>query len=175
MGGPCITNSYYKMNDDETRNKYFTKNGYLITGDIVTISPNEEMTIIDRSKDLIKSGGEWIASSDMESYIMQIMGGDIKKNNIKQCAVIAQPHPRWDERPILIIQRLNKQNINTPTKQQIYNHLKLKYAKFQLVDDILFWDNIPLTGTGKKSKKMIREKLKKQNYVLPQLRKKAKL
>eukprot|EP01083_Nonionella_stella_P050267 133751_1 len=170
--GPCITNSYYKMNDPETRNKYFTKNGYLITGDIVSISPHDEMTIVDRSKDLIKSGGEWISSSDMENYIMKMASN----NNIKSCAVVAQPHPRWDERPILIVQRENKNNTKEPMKKEIINHLKLKYAKFQIVDDILFWDAIPLTGTGKKSKKIIRHKLKKAKYVLPQLRNvKAKL
>eukprot|EP01084_Bolivina_argentea_P294790 507348_1 len=168
--GPCITNKYFKMNNNsKLHNKYFTKNGYLITGDIVTISKNEEMTIIDRSKDLIKSGGEWIASSDMENYIMKLGDG---KNNIKCCAIIGQPHPRWNERPILVVERLNKNNLKLPKKINIINHLKLKYAKFQLIDDILFWDNIPLTGTGKKSKKIIREKLKKENYILPQLRKK---
>ena len=132
------------------------------------------MTIVDRSKDLIKSGGEWIASSDMQNYIMKVNNGN---NNIKCCAVVAQPHPRWDERPILIIERENKSNIDIPSKDMILNHLRIKYAKFQLVDDILFWDDvIPLTGTGKKSKKIIRQKLKKQGYVLPQLRKsKAKL
>merc|ERR1712218_252886 len=171
--GPCITNTYYKM-DDEVRNKHFTKDGYLITGDIVTISENEEMTIVDRSKDLIKSGGEWIASSDMENYVMS-MGKNEYDNNIKNCAVVAQPHPRWNERPILVIERINEENVNVPSKEKILEHLQLKYAKFQIVDDILFWDIIPLTGTGKKSKKIIRQKLKEQNYILPQLRKKSKL
>ena len=164
--GPCITHNYYKMDNDK-RNKYFTKDGFLITGDIVSISSNDEMTIVDRSKDLIKSGGEWIASSDMENYVMKIG----KNNNIKSCAVIAQPHPRWNERPILIVERNDKSKVDSPTKDIIINHLKLKYAKFQIVDDILFWDSIPLTGTGKKSKKIMRQKLKEQKYVLPQLRK----
>eukprot|EP01084_Bolivina_argentea_P294789 507347_1 len=163
--GPCVTNRYFRVH----RNENFLKGGWFKTGDIITMNSLNEMKIMDRSKDLIKSGGEWIASSDMENYIMKLGDG---KNNIKCCAIIGQPHPRWNERPILVVERLNKNNLKLPKKINIINHLKLKYAKFQLIDDILFWDNIPLTGTGKKSKKIIREKLKKENYILPQLRKK---
>jgi len=167
--GPCIAKSYYKM-ENEKRKEYFTKDDFLITGDIVTISPDDEMTIVDRSKDLIKTGGEWVASSDMENHIMKL-----PNHNINRCAVVAQPHPRWNERPVLIVERNDKAKQNVPSREQILKHLQVKYAKFQLVDDVLFWDQIPLSGTGKISKKVIRDTLKKQGYVLPQLRKKAKL
>eukprot|EP00485_Elphidium_margaritaceum_P005147 CAMPEP_0202697310 /NCGR_PEP_ID=MMETSP1385-20130828/10635_1 /ASSEMBLY_ACC=CAM_ASM_000861 /TAXON_ID=933848 /ORGANISM="Elphidium margaritaceum" /LENGTH=580 /DNA_ID=CAMNT_0049353739 /DNA_START=63 /DNA_END=1805 /DNA_ORIENTATION=- len=162
--GPCIAKSYYKMGAEQRRQR-FTKDDFLITGDVVTITERDEMCIVDRSKDLIKSGGEWIASSDMEKHVMQL-----SNRNIQRCAVVAQPHPRWSERPVLIVQRAQKEQESVPSKQEILTHLSLKYAKFQIVDDILFWETIPLTGTGKISKKNIRNILKQQQYVLPQLR-----
>merc|ERR1712129_219641 len=159
--GPCITRSYYKQQKQE-------ESDWLRTGDIVCISEREEMQIVDRSKDLIKSGGEWISSSDMENYIL-LLG---EQSNIASCAVIGVPHPRWDERPILIVQRKDNSMTKVPAKDVILRHLAKQYAKFQMVDDILFWECIPMTGTGKKSKKMIRERLKKEKYILPQLRSK---
>ena len=164
--GPYITKKYYKIN---TPNK-FTKDGYLITGDIAYINANEQMKIKDRSKDMIKSGGEWISSIDMENVIQSIP-------NIELACVIGVEHPKWTERPIVICKLTTNGNSidNNEMKGKIMKLLTKYYAKFQLPDDILFVNDIPLTGSGKISKKIVRNNLKKNGYVLPDLRKKAKL
>merc|ERR1712154_284690 len=132
------------------------KNGWLKTGDIAEITKRKQLIIRDRSKDVIKSGGEWISSIDMENYIMSF---DV--DNITKCVVIGIQHKKYDERPIVILESKVKFD-----KKLIMDHLKLKYANFQLPDDILFWKYIPVAGTGKISKKQIRDILKKQKYVL---------
>ena len=99
----------------------------------------------------------------MENHVVAL-------KEIEMAVVVAQPHPKWDERPIVICKV--RQNID---KAKIMEHLRKKFSKFQLPDDILYWEEIPMTGTGKMSKKMVREKLKREKYKLPDLRQKSKL
>eukprot|EP01084_Bolivina_argentea_P050626 93114_1 len=163
--GPLAVNRYFRINADDK----FDKNGYLRTGDICCINKDETVVIKDRIKDVIKSGGEWISSKDMEIFIQSQY-----PKHIKAVCVVGVKHEIYRERPIVIIQiHENKKQIS---KFEIINCLKKKYANFQLPDDILFWDEIPLTGTGKMSKKDVRIKLKNENYKLPKisLRKKMK-
>ena len=115
--------------------------------------------ITDRSKDLIKTGGEWISSVDLENHIVAMAG-------VRQAAVVAQPHPKWDERPVALVIRSDE----TLEAEAILSHCNGSFAKWQLPDEVLFVDEIPLTSTGKIDKKVIRADLEKQGYRLPELR-----
>lgn len=150
--GPCATKSYFK---GVAPGNFL--NGWLKTGDIAVISPENEMQITDRSKDLIKSGGEWISSVDIENYVMQL-------DEVELACVVGVYHPKWDERPIVVVQVHKGKSI---TKDKVLKHIGTKFAKFQTPDDVLFWKEIPLTGTGKMSKKTVRDMLLKDNYKLP--------
>ena len=123
------------------------------------------MVIKDRSKDMIKSGGEWISSVDMENLVVALP-------QIAMAAVVAAPHPKWRERPVVVCTLQNGES-REGVKEKVLTHLmdSGRFGKFQIPDDVLIWEEIPMTGTGKMSKKMIREKLKKSGYVLPSLRK----
>jgi len=160
--GACVTREYFKGAAKDS----FLENDWFKTGDIVTINELGEMHIKDRSKDLVKSGGEWISSVDMENFVMKLDFVDL-------ACVVGMPHPKWDERPVVLVQmaegEMEKRDL-VDLKQRVIEHLAKKYAKFQLADDVLFWKEIPLTGTGKMSKRTVREVLNKQNYVLPSLR-----
>jgi len=158
--GPWIAGAYL-----HNRGKDKFHNGYLATGDIASIDPENYMVIRDRSKDLIKSGGEWISSVDMENMVKAIDG-------VIDACVIGVPHPKWTERPIVII--VSKKSVKHDRAdwlERVRKHLSTKFAKFQLPDDVLFWDAIPETSTRKKDKKTVRAMLKKQNYLLPSLSK----
>ena len=161
--GPNVAKKYYNI---DAQHKFYK--GWLLTGDIATITKDYKLILKDRSKDLIKSGGEWISSVALENEIMSINGVD------KAC-VIGVKHPKFQERPIVIIQmkdELKEDETKRPSLEDIKQHLLKteKFAKYQLPDDVIF-DNIPLTGTGKMSKKDCREKLVKENYTLPEFRK----
>merc|ERR1712107_790418 len=99
----------------------------------------------------------------MENYIMSFYS-----NKIVKCVVLSLPHEKYDERPIVIMETKEGQG-NRPDVRQIMDHLKQKYANFQLPDDILYWRHIPVAGTGKISKKKIRELLKEKGYKLPDI------
>ena len=154
--GPWICSEYYK---DPQPDKFH--NEWLITGDVGQIDSGEYLIITDRSKDLVKSGGEWISSVDLENHIIALEG-------VMQAAVVAQPHPRWEERPVAIVLLAEGSNL---TKAQILNHCGETFAKWQLPDDVIFVEKIPLTSTGKLDKKTIRAELAEQGYQLPDLRK----
>ena len=153
--GPWICSEYYQDPQPERFH-----DGWLITGDVGKIDPEEYVIIADRSKDLVKSGGEWISSVDLENHIVALDG-------IAQACVVAQPHPRWDERPVALIVLQGGAAISP---QAILDHCSTRFAKWQLPDDILFIDGIPLTSTGKMDKKVVRADLAQQGYVLPDLR-----
>jgi fatty-acyl-CoA synthase len=153
--GPWITDKYYKEDHPDAFHE-----DWLRTGDVITIDADEYVTITDRMKDLIKSGGEWISSSDLESGIEEVDG-------IVEACVVAQPHPKWDERPVALVV-LEKDAKVTP--DEIRTHLLKTFAKWQLPDDFLFVDSIPTLGTGKMDKNAIKANLKAANYVLPDLR-----
>jgi fatty-acyl-CoA synthase len=156
--GPWICSEYYK---DPQPSKFH--DGWLITGDVGKIDPEEYLIISDRSKDLVKSGGEWISSVDLENHIVGLDG-------VAQACVVGRPHPKWDERPIALV--VKKPGCEISAKQVI-DHCAAQFAKWQLPDDVLFVESIPLTSTGKMDKKTVRAHLDSRGYELPDLRGKA--
>ena len=153
--GPWICSEYY---NDPQPEKFH--DGWLITGDVGKIDSEEYLIISDRSKDLVKTGGEWISSVDLENHIVSLDG-------VSQACVVAQPHPKWDERPVaLIVVEPGKK----PGAEEVIEHCGKAFAKWQLPDDVLYIDEIPLTSTGKMDKKVVRADLDAQGYVLPDLR-----
>jgi fatty-acyl-CoA synthase len=150
--GPYIASDYY--NDPESREK-FTDDGWLRTGDVATIDPDGYISIVDRTKDLVKSGGEWISSVELENEIMA-------HPKIAEAAVIGVPHEKWVERPIACC--VPKEG-EEPTKDEIIEHLRPRVAKWWLPDDVVFVDEIPKTSVGKFSKKDLRARF--ADYELP--------
>jgi fatty-acyl-CoA synthase len=156
--GPWICSEYYRNPQPE---KFH--DGWLVTGDVAKIDPEQYLIITDRSKDLIKSGGEWISSVDLENHIVAMP-------EVAQACVVAQPHPKWDERPVAMVVLKEGAELDA---QAVLAHCTSKFAKWQLPDDVLFVDAIPLTTTGKMDKKVVRAKLQDDGYRLPGLREKA--
>jgi fatty-acyl-CoA synthase len=153
--GPWIASEYF---NDPQPDKFH--DGWLVTGDVAKIDPEQYVIIADRSKDLIKSGGEWISSVDLENHIVAMAG-------VAQAAVVAQPHPKWDERPVALV----VMNPDTPLDPAaVIEHCMSAFAKWQLPDEIIATDSIPLTSTGKIDKKAIRARLDEEGYQLPDLR-----
>ena len=153
--GPWICSEYF---NNPQPDKFH--DGWLITGDVGKIDQEEYLIIADRSKDLVKSGGEWISSVDLENHIVGVSG-------VAQACVVAQPHPKWDERPVALV-ILDAGAEVSP--QAILQHCESAFAKWQLPDEILFVDSIPLTSTGKMDKKVVRADLESKGYQLPSLR-----
>lgn len=149
--GPWITGSYYNAPGSETQ---FTEDGYWKSGDAGTIDPEGYLKITDRVKDLIKSGGEWISSVDMENEI-------ISHPKVLEAAVVGLTHPKWEERPLALVV-LKEGSGAGAQKEDILEHLGRKFAKWQLPDDILFVDTLPKTSVGKLDKKLLREEFKDQ-------------
>ena len=143
--GPWIASEYY---NDPQPDKFH--DGWLVTGDVAKIDSEQYVMIADRSKDLIKSGGEWISSVDLENHIVAMSG-------VAQAAVVARPHPKWDERPLLFL--ITKDG-NEIEKQEINDFLLEKVVKWWLPDDIIFVKELPHGATGKLLKVDLREKYK---------------
>ena len=112
------------------------------------------LRLTDRAKDLIKSGGEWISSIDLENRAMS-------HPEVENCAVIAIPHEKWDERPLLVVVPSEGKK---PSKEDLIKHLEGHFAKWQMPDDVVYEDALPLTATGKVSKLTLRQKY--ENYTL---------
>jgi len=144
--GPAIVSGYY--NNEEAGKKQIDAEGWFATGDVAKITQDGWLMIVDRTKDLVKSGGEWISSIDVENAALAVKG-------IANCAVIGVPHPKWNERPLLVVVKAPGAD---PTKAQILDVLASKIAKWQLPDDVVFVDALPMTATGKISKKDLRAK-----------------
>ena len=153
--GPWIASEYF---NDAQPDKFH--DGWLVTGDVAKIDPEQYIIISDRSKDLIKSGGEWISSVDLENHIVAM-------RDVAQAAVVAQPHPKWDERPVALVIMNEGSELNVDA---VIEHCGSIFAKWQLPDEVIETDNIPLTSTGKIDKKAIRARLNKEGYQLPDLR-----
>ena len=151
--GPWVSCGYY--NDDAATAEAFDAEGWFRTGDVVSIEPDHHILITDRAKDLIKSGGEWISSIDLENTAMG-------HPDVAEAAAIAMPHPKWGERPLLVVVARNGAE---PTKDDILDYLRDKVASWWLPDDVVFASEIPHTATGKISKLRLRETYK--DYVLP--------
>ncbi|MFN3254000.1 long-chain fatty acid--CoA ligase [Roseibium album] len=143
--GNTITSGYFE--DPEASKPVFDQDGWFCTGDIAKIDPQGFLQITDRSKDLIKSGGEWISSLDLENIVMSHPG-------VANCAVIAVPDSKWDERPLLIVV---PQEDAQPQEDELRGLLIAKLAKWQVPDEIVFVDQLPLTATGKVSKLTLRK------------------
>ena len=153
--GPWICSEYYR-NPQPTR----FHGDWLITGDVGKIDADGYLIISDRSKDLVKSGGEWISSVDLENHIVALPG-------VAQACVVAQPHPRWDERPVALVILDEGAEVSG---DEILAHCATQFAKWQLPDDVLYVKSIPLTSTGKMDKKTVRAGLDAEGYRLPDLR-----
>ena len=153
--GPWITSAYLKgeggspLREDAQGLKWFP------TGDVATIDPDGFMQITDRSKDVIKSGGEWISSIDLENTA-------VAHPAVKEAAVIGVPHPKWDERPLLIVVKKPGASL---TRDELLEFFKGKVAKWWMPDDVVFVDDLPHTATGKLLKTKLREDFKA--YTLP--------
>ena len=153
--GPWICSEYYR-NPQPGR----FHGDWLITGDVGKIDADGYLIISDRSKDLVKSGGEWISSVDLENHIVALPG-------VAQACVVAQPHPRWDERPVALVILDEGAEVSG---EEILAHCATQFAKWQLPDDVLYVKSIPLTSTGKMDKKTVRAGLDAEGYRLPDLR-----
>ena len=149
--GPTIVERYYKAEQSAMDDK-----GWFDTGDVATIDPLGFMQITDRSKDVIKSGGEWISSIEIENVAVGCEG-------VTEAAVIGLPHPKWDERPLLIIIKDEGAELS---KEDVLAYLEGKIAKWWMPDDVTFVDEIPHTATGKIQKLTLREQF--ADYKLPQ-------
>jgi fatty-acyl-CoA synthase len=143
--GPWITASYFHGGEDNTR-KF--EGGWLRTGDVATIDPDGYVGIVDRTKDVIKSGGEWISSVDLENLIMG-------HPQVLEAAVIGVPDPKWQERPAAYV--VPKPDFkDTLTAQDILTYLEPLVAKWWLPDQVIFIDAVPKTSVGKFDKKVLR-------------------
>ena len=148
--GPWVIREYFKGEGGNP-----LRGGWFPTGDVSTIDAEGYMQITDRSKDVIKSGGEWISSIDIENVAMSHPA-------VAMAACIAARHPKWDERPLLVVVRKPGGNV---TREEILAHFEGKVAKWQVPDDVVFTDSIPLGATGKMLKTRLREQFK--DYKLP--------
>jgi fatty-acyl-CoA synthase len=148
--GPGVAKAYLKNEGGEI----LDKDGFFDTGDVATIDPLGFMQITDRAKDVIKSGGEWISSIEIENIA-------VGHPSVAEAAVIGIVHPKWDERPLLIIVKKPGQAV---TRDDILKHLDGKIAKWWMPDDVAFVDEIPHTATGKIQKITLRERFKDYRF-----------
>jgi fatty-acyl-CoA synthase len=151
--GPWIVSEYY----DDPRSPQSFHDGWFKTGDIATVNAEGYIHIQDRAKDVIKSGGEWVSSVELENAIM----GHPK---VLEAAVIGIHHPKWEERPIACVV-VRDEFRGKVTSEEILDYLRPLFAKWWLPDDVVFVEAIPKTSVGKFSKKDLREQFK--DYVLP--------
>ena len=148
LRGLWIARNYY--NAPLTKDS-FTKDGYFRSGDAGTLDTEGYLKITDRIKDVIKSGGEWISSIDMENVL-------VSHSDILEAAVVGLPHPKWDERPLALV--VLREGYESTTKEQFIEYLSKFFAKWQIPDEILFVQSIPRTSVGKLNKKVIRDEYK---------------
>jgi acyl-CoA synthetase (AMP-forming)/AMP-acid ligase II len=146
--GPWVIESYFRR--DESPLIQVDGQAWFPTGDVATIDPDGYVQITDRSKDVIKSGGEWISSIDLENIAMAHPG-------VHEAAVIACRHPKWDERPLLVVV---KKPDTAVTREDLLAFFEGKIAKWQVPDDVVFVAEIPHTATGKMQKLKLREQFK---------------
>ena len=143
--GPTIVERYFKTNESA-----LDENGWFDTGDVAKIHPEGSMEIVDRSKDVIKSGGEWISSIDLENAA-------VGHPEVAEACVIGVLHKKWDERPLLLIVKVDGKD---PSKEEILTFLEDKVAKWWMPDDVIFVSELPHTATGKLLKTDLRDEYK---------------
>ncbi|HET8869876.1 MAG TPA: AMP-binding protein, partial [Aquabacterium sp.] len=147
--GHWVIQSYFNVDKSPLHDGWFP------TGDVATIDPDGYMQITDRSKDVIKSGGEWISSIDLENAVMAHPA-------VHEAAVIAAPHPKWDERPLLVVVKKPGADV---TREELLSFYEGKIPRWQIPDDVVFVTEIPHTATGKIYKLGLREQFK--DHKLP--------
>ena len=152
VAGPWIAREYY---DDDRSPESFTADGWLKTGDVATVDAHGYLRIVDRTKDVVKSGGEWISSVELENEIMAHPA-------VAEAAVIGVKHPKWSERPLACV--VVKPG-ETLTREDVLAHLDGRVAKWWLPDDVVFIDEVPKTSVGKFSKRDLRDRF--ADHVLP--------
>jgi fatty-acyl-CoA synthase len=153
--GPWVISSYFKGEGGDPLKQDAIGEKWFPTGDVATLDPDGYMQITDRSKDVIKSGGEWISSIDLENIAMAHPA-------IAEAAAVGMPHPKWDERPIIVAIKKAGQDV---TKEELLAFYEGKVAKWWRPDDVVFVAELPHTATGKLSKLTLRQQLK--DYRLP--------
>ena len=146
--GPYVTAGYYKLPPDSEK---FAADGWLRTGDVATLDAEGAIKITDRIKDLIKSGGEWISSVDLENALMGHPA-------VAEAAVIAVPDPKWDERPLAVV--VLKQGARATAEELRGFLLERKFAKWWLPEEFAFVAEIPRTSTGKFLKSKLRDEFR---------------
>lgn len=146
VSGPTIAGAYF---GSAATHSAFTDDGWLRTGDVATIDPRGFMRIVDRTKDLIKSGGEWISSVELENEIMAMAG-------IAEAAVVAAPSVEWGERPLACVVAHHGVDV---TADDVRTHLRGRVAKWWIPEDVVFLDALPKTATGKFAKAVLRTSL----------------
>ncbi|HZR87412.1 MAG TPA: fatty-acid--CoA ligase [Bradyrhizobium sp.] len=149
VAGPAVSKAYYHVDND-----ILDENGFFDTGDVATIDQHGYMRITDRSKDVIKSGGEWISSIDLENLA-------VAHPAVAEAAVIGVHHPKWDERPLLIVQLKQGQQAS---REDILKFMEGKIAKWWMPDDVAFVEGIPHTATGKILKTALRDQFKAYSF-----------
>ena len=142
--GPWIASAYYGVEQEESP---LTDDGWLRTGDVATMDERGWVRLVDRTKDLIKSGGEWISPADLENELMNHPA-------VAEAAVVGVPHPRWSERPLACVVRVPGQDVG---EAELLSHLSTEFARWQLPDRIVFVESIPRTSVGKFAKREMRE------------------
>ena len=147
MRGPWVIDRYFKAEGGDPLVKDATGLGWFPTGDVATVDPSGFMQITDRSKDVIKSGGEWIGSIDIENIAMAHPA-------VAMAACIAAKHAKWDERPLLIVVKKPGAAV---TREELLAFFEGRIAKWWTPDDVVFVDAIPLGATGKMLKNRLRE------------------
>lgn len=145
--GPWVARAYYHDPDD--RDGRFTRDDWFRTGDVATIDAEGYVQIVDRTKDLVKSGGEWISSVTLEGELMA-------NPKVKEAAVVGFPHSRWAERPVAFVV-VRPEHQETVTKEELLEFLRPRVASFWLPDEIVFLEEVPKTSVGKFDKKRIRK------------------
>lgn len=145
--GPWIAARYYKLPEEQNR---WTQDGWFRTGDVATIDPEGYVKIVDRTKDLIKSGGEWISSVELETTLMG-------HPEVREAAVIAVPHPKWGERPLAVVVRKDGTRV---AAEELREFLTPRVAKWWLPDAFVFVEEIPRTSAGKFMKSRLREQFR---------------
>jgi len=142
--GPWVCSGYFRLDESSAHDA----DGWFTTGDVAAIDADGYLHITDRAKDVIKSGGEWISSVDLENCACG-------HPDVLMAAAIGVRHPKWEERPLLII--VPRQG-RTPARDSVLAHIAQHFAKWQLPDDVILAESIPLTATGKIDKKLLRQK-----------------
>jgi acyl-CoA synthetase (AMP-forming)/AMP-acid ligase II len=153
--GPWVVNGYFKGEGGDPLRKDASGAGWFPTGDVVTIDADGYIQITDRSKDVIKSGGEWISSIDLENIA-------IAHPAVQEAAVIGIRHPKWDERPIVVVVKRAGQEVS---REELLKFYEGKIAKWWMPEDVVFVKELPHTATGKLSKLTLRQQMKE--YKLP--------